>query len=103
MSEDTDMSTVVVEMELPMELYQSLRAIGLDRPELSRRARFDLAVELFAEGRLALGIAAQLADVSTADFVAHVASRGVPAFEYSEEDLAVDLRTVRRLEGKPEA
>jgi len=62
-----------------------------------------LAIELFAEGRLALGKAARLADMSLAHFMAFLATRGVPAFEYTEEDLATDLRTIRRLEGKVEA
>ena len=94
------MNTVTLELNLAEDIYLALQSAGLHREELGARAARDLAVQLYAEGRLSLGKAARLAGVSIQDFWSLLNSRGVPVFHYTDDDYELDKETVRRLTSK---
>lgn len=91
------MSTITVELKLPEELYLALKAAGLSREELGARALRDIATQLYLEGRLSLGRAAQLAGLSRQAFWSLLQSRNLPVFPYTEEDYDADVAVIRQL------
>lgn len=91
------MNTVTVELNVAEDIYWALQSAGLRREELGTRAARDMAVQLYAEGRLSLGKAARLAGMSIQAFWPLLNSRGIPVVHYSEDDYALDMETVRQL------
>jgi predicted HTH domain antitoxin len=55
-----------------------------------------IALELFREGRVSLGRAAELARIGLAEFIDFAAQRGVP-LNYTLEELTEDRQTAARL------
>ena len=62
----------------------------------SNRATLLLALELYREGRVSLGLAAELAGVGIEEFMEFSAHRQV-SLHYGEADLAEDQATAERL------
>jgi len=85
------MATVTV--EVPEEVFE---LAGLPEGSSSSRTTKLLALELFREGRISLGRAAELADVSVEEFMEFSAHRQVP-LHYTSDDLAEDRATAVRL------
>ncbi|HFQ95501.1 MAG TPA: UPF0175 family protein [Anaerolineae bacterium] len=69
-----------------------LRASGLSPQELL----IELAVHLFAEGLISLGVAKTLAGLPMANFMRVLGKRGIP-MHYDVEDLEEDIRTLKAL------
>ena len=85
------MSTVVV--EIPSEALE-LAALASEVPSSS--ASKLIALELFREGRVSLGRAAELAGLGVEAFMEFSAHRQVP-LQYGEGELAEDRETAARL------
>jgi predicted HTH domain antitoxin len=94
------MNTVIIELNLPGDIYLALQAVGLSREELSAHAVKDLALQLYIEGRLSLGNAARLAGLRLLNFWALLVERGLPVFNYTDEDYETDLQVVQRFAAK---
>lgn len=88
-------STVMatVEVEVPDELIRTLEAAGVAESDLGPRAARELAVELYADGRLSLGKAARLACMSRLSLWQLLVDRGHPVFRYTESDYESDRRS----------
>jgi predicted HTH domain antitoxin len=97
------MSTVIAELNLPEDIYLALQSAGLSREELSAHAARDLALQLYSEGRLSLGKTAKLAGLRRLNFWALLAERGLPVFNYTDEDYETDLHMARRFAAKQSA
>lgn len=76
-------------LELPADILESAR---LTLPEL----KIELAVYLYAQGRLSIGKARELAGMSLWQFRQLLASRQISP-HYTEEDLQQDMATLRAL------
>jgi predicted HTH domain antitoxin len=85
------MATVTV--EIPEEVFE---LAGLAEGSTSGRTAKLLALELFREGRISLGRAAELAGVGVEQFMEFSAQREV-SLHYAAEDLAEDRATADRL------
>lgn len=85
-------SCMEVRLNLPDEVVLLLDSGDVPGEILKR-----LAVTLYAEGKVSFGAAAHLARVPYADFFQVLASYGV-CLNYTEEDLAEDLRTLKELD-----
>ena len=81
-----------VTVEIPEDV---LALAGLPDGSPSRRATHLLALELFREGRVSLGRAAELAGVSIEEFMEFSAHRQV-ALHYTADDLADDRATAEQ-------
>ncbi len=90
------MDTVTLELKLPQTVYLALQSAGLNRDELGERATRNLAMQLYADGRLSLGKAAAMAGMPLLNFWLLLNERGIPVFDYTEDDYAADLATVQR-------
>ncbi len=82
------MSATIV-LEMPQDVLDSAR---LTVSEL----KIELAVSLYAQGRLSLGKARELAGMSLWEFRQLLASRRIPP-HYDERDLADDVATLREM------
>ena len=80
---------MVHQMEIPQEILDSAR---LTLPE----ARAELALALYAQGRLSIGKARELAGMSLWQFRQLLASRQIPV-HYTPEDLEDEVETLREL------
>lgn len=85
------MSTVTV--EVPEEVFV---LAGMREGSSSASAAKLLALELFREGRVSMGRAAELANVSIEEFMDFSADRKVST-HYTDDDLKEDRETAARL------
>jgi predicted HTH domain antitoxin len=63
----------------------------MDEQLLRSGVAIALATRLFAEKTISLGKAAKLAHLSIEDFIAHLGAQGIPAVDYSPEELDKEL------------
>lgn len=71
----------------------------LEAADLSERdLRIELALALYARGKLSLGKAAEVAQVHVADLMQEMAGREIP-LNYGLADLEQDLRTLEKHKG----
>jgi predicted HTH domain antitoxin len=61
-----------------------------------REARLDLAIGMYSGGRVTMGTAAEVADLSIPVFQRELGRRGIPV-NYTSEDLARDLQAADEL------
>ena len=55
-----------------------------------------LATALFRDGELSLARSAKLAEISLAEFIAHVSRLGIPVINQSAEEVKADLDTLEQ-------
>lgn len=94
------MNTITLELKLPQETYVALQSAGLNREELGLRATRDFAVQLYADGRLSLGKAANMDGSSVSAFWTLLLERGISVFKYTEDDYQADLSVVRNIRAR---
>jgi predicted HTH domain antitoxin len=83
-----------VNLELPADLVSAAK---LDQGNVSQEATKLIALELFREGTISLGRAAELCATPLAAFMDFAAARGVPPLNYGVEQLEQDRRTSTKL------
>jgi predicted HTH domain antitoxin len=85
---------VLAEVDMPGSI---LALIKVDRDQLGLYIKRSLAVELYREGKLSLGKAAELAGAKSKwEMLMLLSERGVP-LDYTAEDAKDDLRTLREV------
>ena len=72
------------------------RILRVDTDEVPAVVRIYLAVELYREGLVSLGKAAEIAGISKWEMMEVLASKGVP-LNYTRRDLEEDIETLERL------
>ena len=104
----------MVAARLPLELVRELELIESvehsDRSTIVRRLlsqavrqwRMDHYARLYGDGKLTLARAAREAGVSLWEMMSHARSKKTPA-QYDMEDLAQDLKAIRRRDGEKPA
>jgi predicted HTH domain antitoxin len=83
-----------VNLELPADLVVAAK---LDQGDVSQEAAKLIALELFREGIVSLGRAAELCSTPLAVFMEFAAAHGVPPLNYGMEQLEEDRRTLAKL------
>ena len=83
-----------VNLELPADLVSAAK---LDQGNVSQEAARLIALELFREGAVSLGRAAELCATPVAAFMDFAAAHGVPPLNYGAEQLDEDRRTLAKL------
>ncbi len=83
-----------VNIELPADLVSVAK---LDQGNVSQEAAKFIALELFREGAVSLGRAAELCETPLAAFMDFAAAHGVPPLKYGMEQFEEDRRTVAKL------
>ena len=87
-------NVVTVNVQLPAELVSAAK---LDQGKVSEEAAKLIALELFREGTVSLGRAAELCASPLAAFMDFAAAHGVPPLNYGDEQLEEDRRTLAKL------
>ena len=83
-----------VNLELPADLVSAAK---LDQGNVSQEAARLIALELFREGAVSLGRAAEPCATPVAAFMDFAAAHGVPPLNYGAEQLDEDRRTLAKL------
>ncbi|MGH2532987.1 MAG: UPF0175 family protein [Thermomicrobiales bacterium] len=86
------MSSVAVELD--QDLIDVLQAS--DQP-VSRAATELIVLELYRQGRLSSGKAAELLGTSRYDFIRHASELGIPFFRMSKEEWEAESAAAERL------
>ena len=79
-----------------MELVQIAKELELATHMTAQEICRELAVQLYAQGKLSAGKARNLAEMTAQEFQLFLGSRGV-AVNYNTEDFQADLETIQRL------
>jgi len=82
--------TTVVELHLPSEIMAAIRSRQRLPLGDEDQVRLSLAVGLYADGTISLAKAAGLAGMSRYEFAMFLKSKGLPAYEYTEQDYQED-------------
>jgi predicted HTH domain antitoxin len=82
-------------MKLETTLLKSLKAVGLTEPD--DVVRESISLFLFQKRLISIGKAAELANMSLAQFMDLLESLKIPQAEYTQEDLLIDLATIKKL------
>lgn len=90
--------TIVLETEVPEDIYLTLRARGLFRETLAEQSRRLLALRYYRDRILSLGKAARLADMTRWEFIDFLAENDVPVIDLSDEELEAEVAAVDELE-----
>ena len=79
-----------------MGMLSISRELELATHMTAQEIRRELAVQLYAQGKLSLGKARELAEMTVYEFQCLLGSRGIPV-NYGVEDFLDDLDTIQRL------
>jgi len=82
-------------MKLDTTLLKSMKAVGLTEPD--NVVRESIAIFLFQKKLISIGKAAKLANMSLAQFMGLLQSLKIPQTEYTQDDLSMDIATIKRL------
>jgi predicted HTH domain antitoxin len=91
------MAVLKVEIELPRKL---LAALDIPESELGRQAREWVLLELFQEGKISSGKAAEILGLSKGEFLDLLNQRNLPYLDSSLKDLEREISAAEAA-GKP--
>ena len=83
---------------VPVELDQDLVALleELQRPA-KQAARELIVLELYRQGEVSSGRAAQLLGMEREEFIRHASEQGIPYFQFEGEELQRELEAIKKL------
>jgi predicted HTH domain antitoxin len=84
------METMVLEVAIPKDLYAML---GFSRSEAVEAIKEFSVLGLYLERRISAGKAAELMDIRKREFLRLLARRGIPYFDYTDEELEKEFKT----------
>ena len=79
-----------------MGMVSISRELELATHMTAQEIRRELAMQLYAQGKLSMGKARELAEMTVYEFQCLLGSRGIPV-NYGVEDFLDDLDTIQRL------
>ncbi len=82
-----------ISVKVPRDLVRILKVKDEEIPKL---VRLYLAIELYREGKVSLGKAAEIAGVSKWEMMEILASKNIP-IQYDVEDLGKDIKTLEEI------
>lgn len=92
--------TVVLETQVPEDVYLSLRARRLFRETLEEESRRLLALRYYRDRILSLGKAARLAGMTRWEFVDFLSDSDVAVIDFTDEELDSEFAAVNDLEAE---
>ena len=87
-------------IELNEKVLEQLRAVGLEGDDVVRAARSALAREMLRGHHLSIGLAAELAQVERAEFVAQVRAHGMALIDLPDDEMEREFALVDSMLGK---
>ena len=89
--------TVVLETQVPEDIYLTLQAHGLFREALAEHSRRLLALRFYQDRVLSLGKAARLAGMSRWAFIDFLSENNVSVVDYGDEELESEFAAAEQL------
>lgn len=86
------MDTITLKVPMPKETFLTL---GLSEREAVEAMKKSFIIELYRKARISSGKAAELLGMRKLDFIKLLAEEGMPYFDYTDEELEEEFRTVR--------
>jgi predicted HTH domain antitoxin len=93
------MGALKIEIELPRDL---LAALNIAESDLGRRAQEWVILELFQEGEISAGKAAEILGTTKARFLDLLAQRGLPYLDASPRELERELAAAEAASKRPQ-
>lgn len=87
------MSAGTVNIPVPKELKDILH---VSEDEVGKEALKSIAIELYREGKVSMGKAAEIAGISKIEMMGVLREKKVP-LQYTEEDLKEDLKEIEKV------
>lgn len=87
----------MLETTLNVRVPNSLLNLGLTQEEIQRRVSEWLVFSLFSEGKISSGKAGKLLGISRMDFIKLLQTRGIAFINFTEDELAEELASVKKL------
>ncbi|UCC63627.1 MAG: UPF0175 family protein [Anaerolineae bacterium] len=84
------METAVLEVAIPKDL---LSMLGFSKSEAVEAIKEFSVLGLYLERRISAGKAAELLGIRKLGFIRLLTRRGIPYFDYTDEELAEEFRT----------
>ncbi len=88
---------IKVEIGFSPEVFIAMEMVGLEGEKLVKETKQATAIDLFRQGLLSIGKAAELAEMCLSDFMDLLVENGIAVAEYDIEDLEKDRRAFERL------
>lgn len=85
------METMTLEIAVPRDLFAIL---GFSRPRAIEAIKEFSVLGLYQEGRISCGKAAELMGIRKREFVRLLARKGIPYFDYTDEELEEEFQTL---------
>ena len=86
------MTIHTINIELPSDILLTLNE---SEKELKKRIKFSLAIQLYAQQKITLGKAAQIAEMSRFEFETLLSESQIPISALGLEDVLQDIRKLR--------
>jgi predicted HTH domain antitoxin len=87
---EVSMATVKLEIAVPEDL---LSILGLSKARAVEAIKEFSVLGLYLERRISSGKAAELLDMRKREFIRLLARKGIPYFDYTDEELEEEFRT----------
>ena len=81
-----------IRYELPPGAFSALR---LPPEDFAREMKIAACVQWYSQGLVSQSKAAEIAELSRAQFLAELSDRGVPILQVTEDELAAELEHIR--------
>jgi len=82
-------------IKIPKEIEARIQSLTNDQYTFDKRLRVALATGLFVEKEISLAEAANLAGMELFEYTTFLKLKGVPAYEYTKEELDVDEKFIK--------
>jgi predicted HTH domain antitoxin len=86
------MTLQTIHINLPSDI---LLTINESEEELVRRIKLSLAIQLYGQGKVTIGKAAQIAEMSRLQFETSLSESGIPISSLSVEDVMADIKKLK--------
>jgi predicted HTH domain antitoxin len=86
------MTLQTIHIDLPSDI---LLTINESEEELVKRIKMSLAVQLYSQGKVTIGKAAQIAEMSRLQFETYLSESGIPISSLSLEDIMADIKKLK--------
>ena len=81
-------------LQIPDEMLHTLKSRS--PREVGDQVCLALAIDMFMNGDISLGKAAEYAQISLSEMINQLKERGIPAFVYDENTLREDLEAIKK-------
>ena len=90
----------MAETTFSVDIPTSLLKLGISQAEIQHRVSEWLVFSLFSEGKISSGKAGKLLGITRVEFIQLLKTRGIAFINYSEEEIAEEIESVKKLPAK---